>query len=71
MKKLIALLFGKTLVVLEDFQGKEYLVFERISYKGQKYSYVYDFAKVGHVNLLDNGQCSGESCYITSWSYYK
>lgn len=70
IKRLIAFILRKKLVVLTDMHGDKYIVFERESRSGRKFTYVYDFTKVGHVILNDDGTCGGQSIYIKTWEYF-
>lgn len=69
IKKILAFLFRKELVVLVDFEGQEYVVFRRKSHIPGKpdWAYVYDYVCVGHVTLLQDGTTGGNSSYIHTW----
>jgi len=59
----------KKKVALRDECKKCYVTKERIDAWGQKWCYVYNSNKVGHVTLNHDGTTSGDSKYIKEWKY--
>jgi len=70
MIKLLHFLRIVKAVWLKDFQGKPYLTWKIKNPFGGYYAHVYPFMATGYVNLLKNGECSGESSYIKKWKDY-
>ena len=55
-------------IVLEDFQGEVYYTKSFDTPFGKK-AHVSPVTKVGYVNLLEDGTCTGKSSYIKKWTY--
>lgn len=64
---LIALLTNGEVVVLRDCHGETYWSIAWIDVWGVKYARPKTMLKVGHVQLLSNGSCVGNSSYIKQW----
>lgn len=68
--KLIAYLFNLKIVVLTDYEGEEYITFERKRLGSEgSWANVYPFTATGHVILRPDGTTSGKSHYVKRWKY--
>ncbi len=54
-------------VAMQNMHGEVYYSIKRKDPFGQNWARVSPFTAVGHVLLLDDGECGGESSYIKKW----